>query len=353
VLAKAGVAVFTGLSLTTTGSGYALEASAGGATPAATTSMSVTPGVATRLVITAGPPASTTAGSGFGITVKAEDHFGNVDSTFQGTVTLALASNPGKTTLHGTVSVPASAGVAVFSGVSINTAAIGYTLRATSGHLIAATSGGITITPGVATHLVYSSQPPASDTAGVALGVTIKAVDAFGNLDTGFNGTIGLALGSSGVLLHGPVGVTASGGVAVIRGLTINQAAIGYTLTSTFGNFTPTTSIGLSVKAAAATRLAFTVEPPASVQANHGLGVTVKALDVFGNVDSKFNGSITLALSTNPGQGKLGGKITVKAVNGVAVFTGLSVNTTGSGYALRASSGKLKTDTSLAFDVTT
>ena len=55
--------------------------------------------------MTTQPPASVTAGSGFGLVVTAEDGFGNVDPTFTGSVTLALANNPGGATLGGTLTV--------------------------------------------------------------------------------------------------------------------------------------------------------------------------------------------------------------------------------------------------------
>ena len=48
-----------------------------------------------QLVVTQQPPASLTAGTPFGLTVEAEDSSGNIESSFNGTVTVALASNPG------------------------------------------------------------------------------------------------------------------------------------------------------------------------------------------------------------------------------------------------------------------
>ena len=48
-----------------------------------------------HLVVTAQPPASVTAGTDFGFTVTAKDNSGNVIGPFDGTVTVALASNPG------------------------------------------------------------------------------------------------------------------------------------------------------------------------------------------------------------------------------------------------------------------
>ena len=53
----------------------------------------------TFLDVTTQPPASVTAGSGFGLSVTAEDSSGAVDTSFTGTVTVALLNNPGGATL--------------------------------------------------------------------------------------------------------------------------------------------------------------------------------------------------------------------------------------------------------------
>src|SRR5947209_1556956 len=57
---------------------------------------------ANNLVVTTQPPASVTAGSGFGLTVQDQDSAGNLITSFNGTVTVGLASNPGGGTLGGT-----------------------------------------------------------------------------------------------------------------------------------------------------------------------------------------------------------------------------------------------------------
>ena len=96
-------------------------------------------GVATlttsQLVATQQPPASVTAGSAFGITVTAEVSSGSPITSFDGTVTVGLATNPGGATLGGTLSATAVDGVATFSGLSLATAAAGYTFDVTASGL--------------------------------------------------------------------------------------------------------------------------------------------------------------------------------------------------------------------------
>ena len=113
-------------------------------------------------MVTQQPPASVTAGSGFGLTVEAEDSSGNLITSFNGTVTVALASNPGGATLGGTLTVTASGGVATFSGLTLTKAASGYTLVVTSGGLGEGVTSAITVTPAAATQLVITQQPPAT-----------------------------------------------------------------------------------------------------------------------------------------------------------------------------------------------
>ena len=95
--------------------------------------------VTAYVVVTTQPPATVTAGSGFGLTVAVEDSLGNVDTSFNGTVTVALASNPIGGTVGGTLSVTAQSGVATFSGLTLNEPG-GYTLSVSSSGLVTATT---------------------------------------------------------------------------------------------------------------------------------------------------------------------------------------------------------------------
>ena len=85
----------------------------------------------TRVVVTAEPPSSVTAGASFGLTVKVEDNIGDVIGDYDGPVTVALSNNPGGSTLEGTLTVNAYEGVAVFSGLTLNNVGTGYTLIVT------------------------------------------------------------------------------------------------------------------------------------------------------------------------------------------------------------------------------
>jgi hypothetical protein len=267
--ATAGVATFTGLAIDTAGSGYTLLAGATAVASAATSSFAVTAGAVTHLVISTPPPSSVAAGTGFALNVSAEDAFGNVNSNFTGMISLALSTNPTLTALDGSASMPASGGVASFTGLSINKAASGYVLTASSGTLTTATAH-LNVTAGSATKLVVTTLPPTTVTAGSAFAFAVKAEDQFGNVDTSFNGRVGVSLSGPGnALLHGPTVVAATSGVAVFTGLAIGTAGTGYTLSISSGNLTPATK-GITVSAAAtphALTAPPTTTPAASVDA--------------------------------------------------------------------------------------
>ena len=69
--------------------------------------------------------------------------------------------------------------------------------------------------------------------------------------------------------------------------------------------------------------------PPASVTANATFGLTVTAEDGSGNTATTYTGPVTLALSGGTSGAVLGGTLTGNAVNGVATFTDLTINTAG------------------------
>ena len=93
VQAVNGVATFSGLTLTQAGNWSRLAVNADGLPTVYTNWFTVTAASATQLA--ASPPSSVGTNGPFSLTVNAEDSYGNVDPTFNGSVTLALANNPG------------------------------------------------------------------------------------------------------------------------------------------------------------------------------------------------------------------------------------------------------------------
>jgi hypothetical protein len=105
-------------------------------------------GAATHLVFTV-QPGNTAAGATItpALQLRAATSAGTVDTTFVNSVTVAIGANPGGATLSGTTTVPAVAGVATFSNLSINNSGTGYTLTAAAPTLTSATSATFNVTP--------------------------------------------------------------------------------------------------------------------------------------------------------------------------------------------------------------
>src|SRR5205823_236072 len=267
-----------------------------------------------------------------------------------GSITVAIGTTPSTGTLSGTKTVAAVAGVATFSGLSIDKAGTGYTLTATGAG--STTSAAFNITAGTATQLVFNVQP-STTTAGTAItpAVEVTAQDGNGNTATGFTGNITVAIGtnpSSGALT-GTLTQAAVCGVATFSGLSIDKVGTGYTLAAT-GAWS-TTSAAFKVTAGSATQLVFSVQPSTTTA---GAAITpaveVTAQDAGGNTATGFTGDITVAIGTNPSSGTLAGTLTHAAVAGVATFPGLSIDKAGTGYTLTATGAG--STTSAAFNIT-
>src|SRR5881409_1907841 len=354
VAAVNGAASFATLSVDKSGD-YWLAARATGLSGGTSSDFSVSPGAATHLTFTV-QPGTTTAGHQIAPAVKvaAQDALGNVVPSFTGSVTVALGSNPAGSTLSGSATVSAVSGLATFGDLSINTSGTGYTLTATATGLTGATSTPFGITPGAATHLVFTVQP-ANATAGTTLtpAVQVAAQDAAGNTVPSFSGSVTVALGGTnpaGGTLAGTTTVAAVNGVASFATLSIDKSG-SYWLTAT--GLSGGTSNDFSIAAGAATQLAFTVQPSNAVAGRTiSPAVQVSARDAQGNLVTGFVGSVTMALGTNPGGSTLGGTTTVPAVSGVASFGNLSLDKVGTGYTLTAAAAGLTGATSNSFNVT-
>src|SRR5438445_351211 len=240
----------------------------------------------------------------------------------------------------------------MFVDLDLNNAGTGYCLTATATGLTA-TSSGFNVTPGAASQLVFGTQP-GTTVAGqqITPAVKLRALDALGNVATGFSGAITVALGSNpgGATLSGTLLVAAVGGVASFGDLSLNRTAPGYTLTASGGGLGPVTSTAFDITPGTATRLAFTQQPTNTVAGGAiSPAVQLSALDPAGNLVPTFTGSVTVALGNNPGGSTLGGTTTVAAVGGVVTFSDLTLDKTAPGYWLTATG--LGTATSSSFNI--
>jgi hypothetical protein len=143
--------------------------------------------------------------------VTVEDANGDKVTTDTSSVTLAIGSNPGGGTLSGTKTVAAVAGVAIFSGLSINATGTGYTLTATDGSLTGATSSTFNIVCPTLT-MTPAAGALTGGTVGTPYSQTFVASHGIGSYTyavTGGTQPTGLALSSGGVLSGTPAAAAA------------------------------------------------------------------------------------------------------------------------------------------------
>src|SRR5947208_6043545 len=358
VAAVNGVASFATLSIDKSGS-YWLTATAPatGLSGGTSNDFSIAAGAATQLAFTV-QPSNAVAGRTISpaVQVSARDAQGNLVTGFVGSVTMALGTNPGGSTLGGTTTVPAVSGVASFGNLSLDKVGTGYTLTAAAAGLTGATSNSFNVTVGAASQLVFTVQPT-NTTAGATItpALQVTVLDGQGNTATGFAGNVTVALGSnpSGGTLAGTTTVAAVSGVASFASLSIAKVGTGYTLTAAAAGLPAATSATFNVPPGTAAKLVFTVQP-SNTAAGAAItpAVQVTAQDALGNTASGFTGTVTVALGANPVGGTLSGHTTVAASAGVATLADLSLDRAGTGYTLTAAGGGLSVATSAAFNIT-
>ncbi|MGA2229839.1 MAG: hypothetical protein ABSH22_02845 [Tepidisphaeraceae bacterium] len=180
------------------------------------------------------------------ISVAVADAFGN--PVTGANVRLSIASGPAGAILAGTLHALTQNGVATFSDISLAQAGT-YKLDARRGSLALATSSAFSVNPGAATQLGFVVEP-ASSVAGLPLAppVEVDVEDSFGNLVTGDNSDITLAIrrGPAGTVLGGTLMVAAIGGEATFSDLVLDAAG-SYKLVAGDGTLAPAKSAQFTV----------------------------------------------------------------------------------------------------------
>ena len=332
-------------------------------------------GTATQLAFTT-QPGNATAGSVFGTqpVVVTQDSFGNNSSAGLGNnmmVTVTIASGTG--TLLGTATLNIGAnggnGTVTFTNLEID-AAGSKTLQVAktggTGTLASATSNAFTVSAATATKLVFTTQPGGA-TAGAAFTTqpVVASQDNFGNnstigLPASLVLTVNLQTGTGTLLGTATKNIGTGGGspgVATFTDLEIDTTGA-KTLRATVagGVLTQVDSNSFTVNPGAPTHLVY-LQQPTTAQAGVSIAppVTVQVEDANNNVVTTGTGStasVGIAILANPGGGTLSGTTPVNAVAGIATFSNLSINKTGTGYTLQATSSGLTSVTSSTFNIT-
>lgn len=280
-------------------------------------------------------------------------------------VTLSLATNPGAGTLSGALTVLTdSSGKATFLGVSVDKAASGYVLSATSTGLSSAISSAFTVTAGAATKLAFTSLAVSGSASATAnLGpITVQRQDRFGNPVSVGSHAVAVATNSTGLSRF----AVTSGG-STVTSLTIpagsSTASFFYgdtkaatpTMTVTSNGLAPA-SQSVRVTPGAAAKLLFDKQPTNTRQAEIIPTVTARVADAFDNTVADSAAVVRISISERPplSSGDLSGTVQSTAVNGVITYSDLQISgpsPTGT-YKLQVTAALLSPATSTAFDIT-
>ncbi len=277
-------------------------------------------GAATHFFVASSSTSGTaTAGKPITVTVVALDSYGNIVTNYAGTVHFT------STDAHAVLpanSILTNSGGGIFSATLVTVGSPAQTITATdsSNSSITGTTGAITVTAAAASH--FSIVAPASAVSGQPFIFTVEALDSYGNVATGYSGTVSFRTEGSATL---PAPSTLTNGNGI------------FTATlKTFGNQTitgiDTTNSGISgtsnvITVPAAMTLDIT-GLPVTVTAGTAFTFTVTAAYSNNNTTTAYTGTVhfssTDVLAVLPADYTF-----TSADQGVHVFTNIKLATAG------------------------
>ncbi|MGH7521186.1 MAG: hypothetical protein ACREMI_07890 [Gemmatimonadales bacterium] len=201
------------------------------------------------------------------------------------------------------------------------------------------------------TQLVKQSIDPQSGTVATAAAApVVKVTDQF---DNGVAGVIVDFVAAGGGALGAVKDTSDALGLATASSWTLGNVVGTNTVTATAGALPARTFTATSVAGPPA-RLAFLTEPTRALAGDTiGPDVQVAIQDQYGNVVLPATDVVTLGLGPTPPDpaAKFVGTANAAAVNGVAVFPGLAIDSAGSGYTLVATALNRAGTQSAPFDI--
>jgi hypothetical protein len=293
--ADAGVHTFTVALKTTTPNGvvwsFTVADAANAAATATMTNFEVVNAAAATFTLTA--PTQITAGTSFTSKLTVSDAYGNGVKNYFGTVhfstTAALAGLPADY-----VFTSADAGVHDFT-VTLNTSGNQTVSVVDVNNALLTGSVGATVKAAAASS--FSVAFPATTTAGLAQLLTVTVLDAYGNVSTGYVGTV--TFSSSDTQAGLPASYTFTNKDAGVQGFNVTLKTAGtQSLTvqdKAISTLTATQSgIGVTASSTAGSFLV-TGFPATMAGVSQSFTVTVK--DPFGNLSTGFTGTVTFSSS--------------------------------------------------------
>ncbi|KFA93465.1 lamin tail domain-containing protein [Archangium violaceum] len=301
---------------------------------------------AARFVLEA--PASVEAGSPLSLKVTVLDSYDNAVKDYTREVTFSVDAEGS--------SGPASY---TFALADEGSRRFDFTLeKAVSTTITVTDTAGLT-----ASHTVSVSHAPASSLvmvapstpleAGVAFTVDVTLKDAYGNVATGYTGTLGFTSSDPKLVPPASGELTSADAGHKVFSVTLKTAGEqSLSVKDLARAFLADTASSLMVNAGPARKLVFRDQPANGKVRTALAAVTVAVTDAFDNVLDVDAPDITLGLSGgNPAAVLGGGSLTMKPVNGIATFSGLTVDQQGTGFRLEAVGGVLDGATSNTFTI--
>jgi hypothetical protein len=257
-------------------------------------SVTVSPAAASTVTVS-GFPSPTTAGGAGNFAVTLRDAYGNVATGYKGTVHFtssdAQAALPANYTF-----TAADAGVHTFSA-TLKTAG-SQTIKAT-GTASSSVTGqeSVTVSPAAASTVTVSGFPSPT-TAGGAGNIAVTLRDAYGNVATGYKGTVHFTSSDPQAALPANYTFTAAdAGVHTFSATLKTAGTQSLTATDTTTASLAGTDGGITVKAAAASK--YVVSAPPSVAAGLAFSLSVTAEDAYGNVAGGYTGTVHFTSTDN------------------------------------------------------
>jgi hypothetical protein len=242
----------------------------------------VKPGPAARATLSSVPANPIVADVAFNITLSFYDAQGNLVTDYMGAV--------GFTSTDGSAKLPANVGLNSGTGsfnATLDTAG-NQTITATDTQTsaITGTSSAVAVSAAAASHFTVTT--PSSAMAGNALSITVTALDPFDNTATGYTGTVHLTSGDGAAVLPADASLNNGTGAFSVTLKTAGNQTVKATDTQTAT--ISGTSNAIAISAAATTH--FTVTTLSSVPVGTPFGITVTALDAFGNTAIAYAGTV-------------------------------------------------------------
>ena len=263
------------LTATDSGSGFTSSQTGINVVPAATT------------LVVSGFPSPATAGVAANFTVTAQDTFGNLIPGYTGTVAFT-SSDPGAVLPPSYKFVAGDNGVHTFSATLKTAGTQSITARDNASGIMATQSGIAVNAAATSQFLVAGFTTPV--TAGTPGSFTVTAADAFGNLTTGYTGTVHFTSSDGQALLPGSYAFVAGDKGMHTFSATLETAG-SQSITATDAANLTGKQAGIAVNAAAPAEFLVTGFPSPAT-AGVASNFTVTAADSFGNPSSSYLGTV-------------------------------------------------------------